>query len=131
MSDLKIGFIGAGQMATALAQGFVRANILPAAKLAASDAYAAATDKLAKDLPGLKVATNAQVAEASDVVILAVKPQVMPAVYQDLAGKLANKLVISIAAGISLEKLTAGLKTTRVVRVMPNTPCLVGKGASA
>lgn len=131
MSELKIGFIGAGQMATALAQGFVRGNILPAAKITASDAYPAATEKLAKDLPGLKVATNAQVAEASDVVILAVKPQVMAAVYQDLAGKLANKLVISIAAGISLEKLCAGLKTDRVVRVMPNTPCLVGKGASA
>lgn len=131
MPDLKIGFIGAGQMATALAQGFVRANILPATKLAASDAYAAATDKLAKDLPGLKVATNAQVAEASDVVFLAIKPQVMPAVYQDLAGKLAGKLIISIAAGISLEKLCAGLKTNRVVRVMPNTPCLIGKGASA
>ncbi|WP_254506968.1 pyrroline-5-carboxylate reductase [Anatilimnocola floriformis] len=131
MSDLKIGFIGAGQMATALAQGFVRANILPAAKISASDAYPAATDKLAKDLPGLKVASNAEVAAASDVVILAVKPQVMPAVYKDLAGKLANKLVISIAAGISLEKLCAGLKTERVVRVMPNTPCLVGQGASA
>ena len=131
MSDLKIGFIGAGQMATALAQGFVRANILPAAKIAASDAYPAATEKLAKDLPGLKVASNVQVAEASDVVILAVKPQVMPAVYRDLAGKLANKLVISIAAGISLEKLCAGLQTERVVRVMPNTPCLVGQGASA
>ena len=131
MSDLKIGFIGAGQMATALAQGFVRGGILPAAKIAASDAYPAATEKLTKDLPGLKIATNAQVAAASDVVILAVKPQVMAAVYQDLAGKLANKLVISIAAGISLEKLCAGFKTDRVVRVMPNTPCLVGKGASA
>ena len=131
MSDLKIGFIGAGQMATALAQGFVRANILPAAKLSASDAVAAASEKLAKDLPGLKVDGNAQVAEASDVIILAVKPQVMPAVYKDLAGRLADKLVISIAAGISLEKLCAGFKTERVVRVMPNTPCLVGQGASA
>ncbi len=131
MTETKIGFIGAGQMATALAQGFVRAQIVPAAKLSASDAIRAATDKLAKELPGLKVATNQQVAATSDVIILAVKPQVMPAVYQDLAGKLAGKLVISIAAGISLEKLCAGLKSDRVVRVMPNTPCLVGKGASA
>jgi pyrroline-5-carboxylate reductase len=131
MSDVKIGFIGAGQMATALAQGFVRAKLIAPSALAASDAYPAATEKLAKEILGLTVGTNQQVAAQSDVVILAVKPQVMPAIYQDLGGKLANKLVVSIAAGLSLEKLCAGLKTDRVVRVMPNTPCLVGRGASA
>jgi pyrroline-5-carboxylate reductase len=129
---MKIGFIGAGQMATALAQGFVRAGLVSAPDLVAFDPVKAATDKLAKDLAGLKTAaSNQAAAQDSDVVFLAVKPQVMPAVYQDLAGKLAGKLVVSIAAGISLEKLCAGLKTQRVVRVMPNTPCLVGKGASA
>lgn len=131
MPDTTIGFIGAGQMATALAQGFVRAQLISPKSIAASDAYPAATDKLAKDIPGLKVGTNQQVAEQSNVVILAVKPQVMRSIYTDLCGKLANKLVISIAAGVSLEKLCAELKTDRVVRVMPNTPCLIGRGASA
>lgn len=131
MPDTTIGFIGAGQMATALAQGFVRAKLIAPTAIAASDAYQAATDKIAKDIPGLKTGTNQQVAEQSSAIFLAVKPQVMPAVYQDLGGKLANKLVISIAAGISLEKLSAGLKTDRIIRVMPNTPCLIGRGASA
>ena len=129
---MKIGFIGAGQMATALAQGFVGANLLPATAITAFDPVQAATEKLAKELAGLVVsASNVEAAKQADVIILAVKPQVMPVVYQDLAGKLADKLVISIAAGISLDKLRAGLNTNRIVRVMPNTPCLVSKGASA
>jgi pyrroline-5-carboxylate reductase len=129
---MKIGFIGAGQMATALAQGFVRAKLLPATAITAFDPVQAATDKLAKDLTGLvAAASNVEAAKQADVIILAVKPQVMPAVYQELSGKLTGKLVISIAAGIALEKLCAGLATNRIVRVMPNTPCLVGKGASA
>jgi pyrroline-5-carboxylate reductase len=132
MAETKIGFIGAGQMATALAQGFVRAGLTPATALVAYDPFPSAIEKLAKTLSGLKVAgSNSEAAKNTDVIFLAVKPQVMPAVYQDLAGKLAGKLVISIAAGISLEKLCSGLKTERVVRVMPNTPALIGKGASA
>jgi pyrroline-5-carboxylate reductase len=132
MAGTTIGFIGAGQMARALAQGFVQAQLFPASSLWAADPVAAAAEGLARDLAGLQVAkTNVQLAEKCDVLILAVKPQVMGKVYEELAGKLAGKLVISIAAGISLAKLCEGLKTTRVVRVMPNTPCLVGQGASA
>lgn len=127
-----LGFIGAGQMARALAQGFVNAKLLEANSLWAADPVPAAATGLARDLVGLHVgASNAQLAENCDTLILAVKPQAMSTVYQELAGKLTGKLVISIAAGISLAKLCEGLKTTRVARVMPNTPCLVGKGASA
>ena len=63
---------------------------------------------------------------------LAVKPQNMPAVFSEVGGKIApDKLIVSIAAGITLSRLCEGLKTNRVVRVMPNTPALIGKGASA
>ncbi|WP_425617864.1 pyrroline-5-carboxylate reductase [Anatilimnocola sp. NA78] len=132
MAGTTLGFIGAGQMARALAHGFVSAKLLPASALTAADPVPAAAEKLASELSGLKVAaSNTAVANACDVIVLAVKPQAMPAVYQELGGKLAGKLVVSIAAGISLAKLCEGLKTQRVVRVMPNTPALVGKGASA
>jgi pyrroline-5-carboxylate reductase len=76
--------------------------------------------------------TNREVVEAADIVFLAVKPQSMPTVFAELAGALGpQKLAVSIAAGVTVAKLMEGLKTERVVRVMPNTPALVGQGASA
>lgn len=75
---------------------------------------------------------NAEVANSSDIVFLAVKPQHMQPVLIELKGKpTAGKLVVSVAAGISLARLSAGLgPDARLIRVMPNTPCLVGQGAS-
>jgi pyrroline-5-carboxylate reductase len=74
--------------------------------------------------------SNQEVAEEADVIFLAVKPQNMAAVYADVGGWVQKKLIVSIAAGIPLARLTEGLKTERVVRVMPNTPALVGQGAA-
>ncbi len=128
-----IGFIGAGQMAKALAQGFVTTNLVPASKLIACDPIPAARESFGTAVPGATIATtNQQVVEKSQVIFLAVKPQSMATVFAELAGKCgSDKLFVSIAAGIPLAKLTAGLKTERIARVMPNTPALVGKGASA
>ncbi len=128
-----IGFIGAGQMAKALAQGFVATNLVPANQIVACDPFAAARESFATAVPGATIATtNQQVVEKSQVIFLAVKPQSMATVFQELAGHCgSDKLFVSIAAGIPLSKLTAGLKSERVARVMPNTPALVGKGASA
>ncbi len=82
--------------------------------------------------PGVKVDDDLDAAvSAAELVLLAVKPNVIPAVAQQQSGFFRGKLVVSIAAGISLEKLCGWIGHHRVVRVMPNTPSLVGAGASA
>jgi pyrroline-5-carboxylate reductase len=127
-----IGFIGAGQMARALAQGFARAKLVPADRLVAWDPVPEAGQAFVKETGAALVQGNAEVVQRADVVFLAVKPQSMSQVFAELAGKVSrDKLVVSIAAGITLARLCDGLKTDRVVRVMPNTPALVGRGASA
>jgi pyrroline-5-carboxylate reductase len=128
-----IGFIGAGQMARALAQGFQVAELVPGERIVAWDPVAEAGQGFVKSVQGAAlVASNAEVVKRADVIFLAVKPQSMPAVMAELAGKVGKeKLVVSIAAGVTIGKLSDGLLTDRVIRVMPNTPALVGQGASA
>ena len=127
-----VGFVGAGQMATALAAGWSRAGLLDPARSRASDPHPDARAKF-EQTTGVKAAEgNAEVAAAADVLVLAVKPQVMPGALAELRPHLeARHLVVSIAAGVTLEALAAGLgRDVRLVRVMPNTPCLVGASAS-
>lgn len=128
----RVGFIGAGKMATALARGLVAAGFTSADRIVASDVYPAARQQFASETKSRTVETNAEVVSVSQIVILAVKPQQMSGVLAELKGKVtAQHLVISIAAGVPLKTLAAGLsETTRLVRVMPNTPCLVGASAS-
>jgi pyrroline-5-carboxylate reductase len=132
MADLTFGFIGAGRMATALARGFIEAGLATSATLVASDPVPAAAQQFASTTGGRLVADNRQVVAESQVVFLAVKPQQMNEVLVDLRGHVTAKhLVISVAAGIPLATLSTGLGPgPRFVRVMPNTPCLVGEGAS-
>lgn len=128
----RIGFIGAGQMATALGQGLVKAGLIASGGLIASDPAPDARQRFAAATGGRVAEDNAEVLAASDVVWLAVKPQQMAGVLAGLRGRLQGKLVISIAAGVRLAKLAEGLGAgPRLVRVMPNTPCLVGQGAAA
>jgi len=128
-----IGFIGAGQMARALAQGFVAARLVSGRQIVHCDPVEAATHDFAQKISGAAAAaSNAEVIQKANVVFLAVKPQNMPAVFAEIGGKVGTeKLIVSIAAGVTLARLCDGLQTTRVVRVMPNTPALIGKGASA
>ena len=132
MLSEKIGFVGAGQMAHALARGLVQAQLVPPAHFCFFDPVPDTARQFADQLAGAELAVgNAEVVGAADVVILAVKPQSLPAVMQQLsATPKEGKLFISILAGTSLQTLCQGLGTNRVIRVMPNTPCLVGCGAS-
>jgi len=129
----KIGMIGAGQMATALARGLLNAGLVKAEGLLASDPSPEARKRFGEATGGIATEDNLRVAREADVVFLAVKPQQVAPVLAELAGVLgAEKLVVSIAAGVTLRRLCAGLgEQARLVRVMPNTPCLVGQGASA
>jgi len=133
MLNERIGFIGAGQMARALGQGFVKAGLTEASRLVASDPIAEAREQFAQATGAPTTDNNREVAAASDVIVLAVKPQQMGKLLGELRAELSpEKLVVSIAAGVRLAVLAEGLGAgTRLVRVMPNTPWLVGQGASA
>lgn len=127
-----IGFIGAGRMATALARGLIAAGVITPERLMASDVEEGACRAFAGESGGRTTASNREVAAASDILFLAVKPQQMADVLKNLAPVLEDRhLVISIAAGIPLAAYESALgKHRRLVRVMPNTPCLVNASAS-
>jgi pyrroline-5-carboxylate reductase len=132
MQQQSIGFIGAGQMARALAGGFVRAGLAASQRIVAADPLPAAREAFEKAVGGARVlADNASVGREADVVFLATKPQQIVEALAALAAVTANKLVISIAAGVKLATLEASLPKARLVRVMPNMPCLIGQSASA
>jgi pyrroline-5-carboxylate reductase len=133
MLAIRIGLIGAGRMATALARGFVDANVVRAAAISASDPSDAARESFACEVPGATILNDNQaVAARANVVLLAVKPQQMTGALAEIRDVLStDALVVSIAAGVTLERLATGLPNDqRIVRVMPNTPCLIGRGAS-
>lgn len=127
------GFIGAGKMASALIRGMIRSGVATADRVSASDPLPNTRDELARETEITASSSNLAVVARSDVLVLAVKPQSMTQVLRELAPAVtADHLVVSIAAGVSIatigEVLGAG---RRVIRVMPNTPALLGEGASA
>lgn len=130
MSELRLGVIGAGNMATAILHGVRGRNVFPAERIIVSDR---SSEKLevCREL-GCSVTTdNRRAAERADVLLLAVKPQSLDEVLDELSGHVAGKCVVSIVAGVSRNYLHSRLGADYVVRVMPNTPLLVGMGASA
>lgn len=129
----KIGFIGAGQMATALAKGFLKNTEISVENLLASDALQESCERFTKSTGIQTVAENREVVEACDVIFLVVKPQVLSFVMAEIRPWITpHHLILSIAAGIPLATLSSGLgEGLRMIRVMPNTPCLVSEGAIA
>lgn len=133
LATVRVGFIGAGQMATALAQGFLSAGVLSPERITAADAYATAGERFQSATAAKVLPSNRDVCAQSDVIFLAVKPQQMAAVLAEIRPAVERRhLIVSIAAGVALKTLETGLGADRrVIRVMPNTPCLVASGASA
>jgi pyrroline-5-carboxylate reductase len=132
MTPLAIGFLGAGQMASALASGWLKAGLVDPSRSLAADPVPIARTKFLEVTGVQAIDSNRKVVESCDVLVLAVKPQVMAAVLAEIKPQLAPRhLVISIAAGVTLASLRdASPGGTRIVRVMPNTPCLVGASAT-
>jgi pyrroline-5-carboxylate reductase len=128
----RIGFLGAGQMATALAKGWLEAGLTKADRIIAGDPIAAARDKFHAATQAKIASDNREVVTASDVLIVAVKPQSMAGLLAEVKPVVAARhLIVSIAAGVTLRQLADGLGADRrLVRVMPNTPCLLGASAS-
>lgn len=132
MLEQTIGFIGSGQMARALARGFIQSSLILPESVAAHDPVLRAADQFRAEVAGARVLPdNNSVVEASDIVFLAVKPQHLSQAAREISSSVSReKLVVSIAAGVSLDTLANLLGTRRIIRVMPNTPCLVGQGAA-
>ncbi|KAL3936373.1 MAG: hypothetical protein SGBAC_008301 [Bacillariaceae sp.] len=130
-NHLSVGFVGSGMMASALMSGLVAKSIVSGPEaITCSDVWQPSLDK-ANEKGFNATKSNADVIEASkDAVIIAVKPFVVADVCQDIAKVNSDAVIISIAAGVTLEFLQSKLPGRRVVRVMPNTPCLVGEAAS-
>jgi len=128
-----IGFIGAGNMAEALCRGILNARLAPPERVIAADIQEARRRLFAEQLRVRVSGDNLAVARASDIVILAIKPQtfadVVPPIGHVLNG---TKLVVSILAGVRTRRIErACAPGARVVRAMPNTPMLVGAGITA
>lgn len=133
MSSYKVGFIGGGNMARALAGGLVSSGYQPENILVAEPG-AERRDALAAEFPGVQIgANNHDVAAVADCLVLAVKPQMMHEVCLDLAAtvQVSNPLIISVAAGTHSRDIDTWLGgKVAVVRVMPNQPALLLQGAS-
>lgn len=129
--EKKVALIGAGAMGGAIARGLVVSGTLAAADVAVYDPNSACCAPLAE--LGLTVTNSVDelLAFPADVVIVAVKPQVLPDVLSPISQELAGRLVASIAAGVPLATLESLLPESQVIRVMPNLPIQVLSGATA
>ena len=128
----RIGLVGAGMMAEAIARGLMKAG-LDQANINASDPDDRRRDFFRKDLGIETAADNRSAARSADIIILAVKPHIVPETLAEIGSMLKpNQLLISIAAGVKINSIQDKLpESIPVIRVMPNTPCLIGEGASA
>jgi len=128
-----IGMIGGGRMAQALAAGFTRAGLVAAHDLVVYDPDPAARKQFAARVPGARLAgSGPEAVAAAAVVFLAVKPQQAADACRAIAGSLRPEAtLVSIVAGLPMAALATLSGSRRIVRVMPNTPCLVGRGVSA
>lgn len=127
-----IGFIGGGNMAEALIKGVVKAGVYSPEEVFVSDVRTERLEFLAKEYGVVAAASNAELAAKVETVVLSVKPQNMVDVLEGVKDSIAaDALVVSIAAGIKIANIASILGEMAIIRVMPNTPALIGEGASA
>ena len=129
-----IGMIGTGNMGSAILRGIVDASYVKASQIIAFDASSRRMNELEEDIPGIQLARDClEVAEKADLIILAVKPIYVKDVIGEIHSALNGKAVLSIAAGWTVNMLENALYGTSAtyLRVMPNTPALVGEGMTA
>ena len=127
-----VGFIGTGNMAEALIRGLIHAGVAQKEQILGSDPREERCSELSERYGVRIVPDNLEVAKQAEILVLSVKPQVMAKVLEQVGKQIhPHALVISIAAGIPLAAIEAKLPQARVIRTMPNTPALVGAGATA
>ena len=132
ISGKKIGFIGTGKMGEALIKGILHAKLVSPDNIYASDADTAKLQSL-KNTSKINICKdNCDAVQKSDIIIIAVKPQIVPVVLKEINNSLKNKLLISIAAGVPIETYENALpKEAKIIRVMPNIAATVLEAASA
>ncbi len=129
LEDKLVAFVGSGVMAEAMIKGLLRQKLAAPDHLMAAGPRAERGSTLAERYGVLWTTDNREAVQGRDVVILSVKPQVMPQVLPDLRGVISpHALVLSIAAGVPIHVIASGLAHTAVVRAMPNTPAQIGEG---
>lgn len=128
-----IGFFGGGNMGQAIMKGLLKAGLYQPSDIYVYDVYQPTLDQLAAELDIQPVTVAKTLATQTDTLLLAVKPNILPSLLQEIGGSVpVSTLVISIAAGVTQATLTADLSPAhKIVRVMPNTPALVGEGMAA
>lgn len=131
MRDVTVGVVGVGSMGSAIAKGLVASGTVDAGNVVVFDPDAARVEEMTS--AGMRAASSAEelVGMGTDVVVLAVKPQILSDVCAGFAELLENRLVVSIAAGVAVATLEGLMGGARVVRVMPNLPIQVRSGATA
>lgn len=128
MSSYKIGFIGCGNMGGAIVHGIIKGGVFDASEICACDL----NQEKIKSLGVTPLDTPEEICQNSDMILIAVKPKVAPDLLANLHEHLAGKALISIVAGFSTQKIQEfSHNKCRVLRVMPNTPAMVGAGATA
>jgi pyrroline-5-carboxylate reductase len=131
-TDRKLGFIGAGNMGEALVKGLIATKAAAPAQILVSARRRERIQEMEK-LYGVRGGTNSEVARHGDVIVLAVKPQILDQVLRDISGDVSReKLIVSVAAGVPIAAIERRLHPPmRIVRAMPNTPATVAAGATA
>jgi pyrroline-5-carboxylate reductase len=130
--ERKITFIGGGQMAEALIGGLLAAQICGADQIRATDTAPGRLDHLKKKYGVQTGGSNREASAWGDMIILAVKPQVLDGVLKEIGGELTRKLVVSIVAGVPISRIVAACgPQARVIRAMPNMPAMVHEGMTA
>ncbi|RTG89252.1 pyrroline-5-carboxylate reductase [Schistosoma bovis] len=134
------GFMGSGNMSQALVKGFLASNVITGSQVTMTDRYGLSFPDAEFLIPlkalcskyGVEyIQTNEPMVEKSDVVFACVKPHILLPALKSLSDRLNDKLLVSIAAGITLDQIQQAVpKSTRIIRIMPNTPCLVGVGTA-
>ena len=129
MKTFTVGFIGAGNMATAIIEGSISKKAIPAGNVCVYDIDSVKLNAMKQKL-GVQIASSlTELMESTDIIVLAVKPNIIGAVLQDIKEIIGNKAVVSIAAGWSADRLKAVIGADKkVLRLMPNTPLMVGEG---
>lgn len=132
IENKKLGFIGTGKMGEALIKGILQAQLVPPENIFASDADFTKLQLLENEYKINTCKDNCAAVVGSDVIIIAVKPQTVPAVLKEIKNSIKKQLIISIAAGVTIETYENALpRGTKVVRVMPNIAAIVKEAASA
>lgn len=132
MENKKLGFIGTGKMGEALIKGILQSRLVPPENIFASDADSAKLQLLEKEYKINTCKDNCAAVIDSDIIIIAVKPQIVPHVLMEIKKSVKKQMIISIAAGVTIETYESALpRGTKVVRVMPNIAATVQEAASA